>query len=421
MKKKFWGTSAVALVFILISAVALAAQLSPIQQLGEQLYFDKKLSINQNQACATCHHPSAAFADPLNRKFPYDFPVSLGSDTNLNGGRNAPTASYAAFSPVFHFDGELYIGGQFWDGRVDTLADQAEGPFRNPVEMAMPDKAAVIAAIAKQQKKYQKLFLQVWGIDISMIDTTMGDTAEVEDAYRKMALSIGEFEKTNAFRPFTSKYDYYLAGLEGLNAQELSGLALFEGKAQCNLCHPNAATILADGTIEPPLFTDFSYDNLGVPENQNPLIVNNRPDYGLGENAQVLADALANSDPVFQAVDDSGSLVYDADGLPVMVAENEAGKVKVSSLRNIARTPPYTHNGFFATLEEIVHFYNIAATWPDPPEVALNVNRDELGALGLTPQEEADLVAFLNTLTDRENKKTPKNFTLPVITSMPAN
>ena len=146
-----------------------------------------------------------------------------------------------------------------------------------------------------------------------------------------------------------------------------------------------------------------------------------RPDNGLGENAQVLADAVANGDLTFQAVDDAGDPVFDAAGLAVMVAANEAGKVKVSSLRNIARTAPYTHNGFFATLAEIVRFYNtagVAGMWA-APEVDLNVNRVELGALGLTPQEEADLVAFLKTLTDRKWKKTPANFTLPVMPNPP--
>ncbi|HSH13663.1 MAG TPA: cytochrome c peroxidase, partial [Desulfurivibrionaceae bacterium] len=308
----------------------------------------------------------------------------------LNGGRNAPTSSYAAFIPVFSWDAVegLYVGGQFWDGRADTLKDQAKGPFLNPVEMAMADEAAVIAAIAApanpNYKKYLKLFQSAYGVDLQTID--FSDSTLITTLYDRMAEAIGLFEQTTRFISFSSKYDYVLAGLTTLTPQEEAGLALFEGAAGCALCHPSQALVNADGTIVPPLFTDHTYDKLGVPKSTNPLISANPVDYGLG-----------------------GRL-----GLP-----GENGKFRVSTLRNIAMTPPYAHNGYFATLAGIVNFYNTrdVGLWP-PPEVPENVNSDELGDLGLTPQQEADLVAFLLTLTDGFAAAMPANFVLPPVTPL---
>ena len=134
-------------------------------QLGEKLYHDVNLSAEGNQSCATCHNPNptatqvvGSFIDDrapvkalTDAGWPLNIPppVSQGSDPSLFGGRNTPSSAYAAFSPAFRFDevAGLYVGGQFWDGREMSLAGQAAGPFRNPVEMAMPDKKAVVAAL----------------------------------------------------------------------------------------------------------------------------------------------------------------------------------------------------------------------------------------------------------------------------------
>jgi len=340
--------------------------------LGKLLYFDRNLSANQDQACASCHDPNAGWADPLNVRLPVQFQFSAGSFTDLFGGRNAPPAGYAMFSPPFFFDAAagLYTGGQFWDGRAATLKDQAKGPFLNPVEMAMADETAVIAALKDPANPnavdYQFYFLQLYGIDLSAIDTTPVVPPAVQvpaviTAYDKLAQAIGEFEKTEIFAPFSSKWDEVQAGNATFTPLEAQGELLFNTKAQCNLCHPG------------PLFTDFTYDNLGIPPLNGDYT---NPDLGLG----------AGDNSLVAAID-----------LPL-----QEGKFKVSSLRNIAMTPPYGHNGFFATLKEIVHFYNTAGdgTWP-APEVNVNVNRGELGNLLLTPQEEDAVVAFLKTLTDR--------------------
>jgi cytochrome c peroxidase len=278
------------------------------------------------------------------------------------------------------------------------LAEQAAGPFLNPVEMAMPDKWSVVDRLrTSDSPDYQTMFSDVYDIDLSAIKHYNAKMAPVDESdfppgvlevYDRMAKAIGEFEKTELFTKFDSKFDYYLAGLTSLESSEANGLKLFNGKAKCNLCHVSEPSLAPDGVSEiAPLFTDFTYDNLGVPQNVN--IPGQPVDEGLGARADIAA-----KDPL---------------GL-------QLGKHKVMTLRNIELTPPYAHNGVFATLEEIVHFYNTRDTLPDvcvdnndpgfgttcwpAPEVPQNVNVDELGNLKLTPAQEADVVAFLKTLSD---------------------
>jgi len=410
------GISAAFLALTFLSGAAYAG-LSAEQQLGEALYFDANLSLNANQSCASCHDPAAGFVDPRNTapdgmfpdQVPTYFPVSMGSEdgegTNggpLFGGLNSPSSAYAVYSPFFHWDGVtgFYIGGQFWNGRANSLAGQAAGPFLNPVEMAMPDKWSVVDRVRTSgAADYANMFMDVYGLDLASIppyDWTVAPVpdaqlpAGVREAYDSIAKAIGEFEKSELFNKFDSKFDYYLAGMTQLTRSEEKGMQLFNTKAKCNLCHISTPTLAPDGTTTiPPLFTDYTYDNLGLPQN---LYIPGTPiDPGLGGRQDIAAN-----DPL---------------GL-------QLGKHKVMSLRNIALTPPYGHNGVFQTLEQIVHFYNTrdqlpfcdqalgntdpgfgTTCWPEP-EVPRNVNTAELGLLRLTPQQEADIVAFLNTLTD---------------------
>lgn len=347
-------------IFLALWSSLATAGLTPEQDLGKLLYFDRYLSLNHDQSCASCHDQGAGFSDPLNLRLPELYPVSVGSNTTLVGGRNAPPSGYALYSPPFFLDPAtgLWTGGQFWDGRAATLADQAKGPFLNPVEMGMPSKAAVLAALIQPENQhapqYQKLFGRVYKIDLQRLN--LADPLAVDTAYNQLATAIGEFEKSEDFHPFSSKYDYVKAKRAVFTPAEAAGEVLFNGRGNCNLCHL------------PPLFTDFTYDNLGIPQNMNSLTKNNPVDLGLG--------AIVN-DP------------------------QQNGKFKVSSLRNIALTAPYGHNGYFASLTAIVSYYNNrdVASWP-APEVTDNLNITELGNLGLTADEEADLVAFLLTLTD---------------------
>jgi cytochrome c peroxidase len=348
--------SVAAFLTVFMVGISIAQAAPPIleQQLGKHLYFDVHLSNPVGQACASCHLPKAGFADP-----DQELPVSEGAIPGRFGGRNSPSAAYAAFSPLFGLDPKtgLYVGGQFWDGRAANLVEQAKGPFLNPVEMNNT-KEGVINAV--RNSHYAWLFKVVYGFN---------SLDNVDTAYDLVAKAIASFEQTVHFNRFTSKYDFYLKGLVKLTAKEKRGLNLFNGKGNCAACHPSTS---ADGRT-PPLFTDFTYDNLGVPPNMEfPLFSmepSPYPDLGLGKTV---------NDP------------------------NQNGKFKVMSLRNIAMTAPYSHNGYFKTLKEIVHFYNtrdIPGLWP-APDVPETVNHTELGNLGLTSQEEDDIVAFMMTLSD---------------------
>jgi len=356
-KGTIWLNMAIVAVCFIIVGVkpASANGIAPLleQQLGRLLYFDKSLSNPVGQACASCHLPTTGFADP-----DQDLPVSEGVIPGRFGTRNAPSVTYAAYSPTFYLDKDSgnYTGGQFWDGRAATLEDQAKAPFLNPVEMNNT-KEGVVKAV--RNGPYAALFKLVYGFN---------SLKDVESAYNLVAKAIAAFESIRLVSPFTSKYDYYLKGMAKLTPSEKRGLALFNGKGNCFACHPSTS---ADKKT-PPLFTDFTYDNLGVPPNPDYPYYSMKPspypDLGLGK------------------------IVNDPE---------QNGKFKVMTLRNIAKTAPYSHNGYFKTLKEIVHFYNTRDTevWP-APDVPETVNRTELGHLGLTDREEDDIVAFLETLTD---------------------
>ena len=335
------------------------------QSLGKKLFFDENLSTPVGQSCAICHAPETGFANPN-----ADYPVSQGVHKDRFGNRNDLPAAYATFSPPFHYDAEegLYVGGQFWDGRAADLAEQAKGPFINALEMANPDEKTVVEKV--RSSEYAGLFREVFG------------AAAFDDpnkAYDMIADAIGEYEKSSELNQFSSKYDLYLAGKVALTEQELRGLDLFENedRGKCAECHPNRP--LADGT--PPLFTDFTYDNLGVPKNpENPF-------YYLPKEF--------NPD---------GVNFVDLGLGGVLNKSSENGKFKVPSLRNIAKTAPYFHNGILKNLRQVVVFYNTRDVGPwAPPEVRTNVNNEELGDLGLTEQEVDDIVAFMQTLTDGYN------------------
>jgi cytochrome c peroxidase len=414
-------------------AFAKGVTLTPVEQLGRSIYFDQNLSLNRNQACATCHHPMAGFAAPNgNDRFNETGGVIEGSVPGGFGNRKPPTASYAAVSPPLYYDDVegLFIGGNFWDGRAtgwtlgNPSAEQALGPFLNPVEQALSDNACVVYRVCNGDKKdYGVSMEEVWGPEVCTIawpnktdkmceqaDVTIAlsaeDRAKVDAAYDQIGLSIAAFEASPEVNQYSSKFDAWLAGAAVLTAEEEQGRLLFEGKAQCALCHITDDQENGD----PPLFTDFTFDNLGIPINtMNP---NAFPDPGLGgflSGGGVSAEWAA-------------------------LAGDNMGKHKVSTLRNLnKRTSPhyvraYGHNAYFKSIAGIVHFYNtrdcagntcpnlavqktvcpVGATeayalefncWP-PPEVADNVNDAELGNLGLTAAEEAQLVAFLKTLDD---------------------
>ncbi len=392
MRKLTLGT--MTLILTLFTGFAWAGTQLDLEKLGHFLYKDKNLSSNKNQSCETCHHPSAGFADPDNRKYPTHFPVSEGSVPGLFGGRNAPSSAYAGFSPVFFQDpvtGECN-GGMFWDGRAtgatldDPLAEQALGPFENPVEMNMT-RDLVVATV--QASNYVHLFYKVFP------DTNFTD---INGTYNNIGFAIAAFERSSPVTRFNSVFDQFwlacqaagiavnlidsttdLASLpQGiLTTAQMQGLALFNDptKGNCAACHLTTSEFVdAQGNLYPPIFTDFSYDNLGIPTNQRvyDLAGGSPPDPGLGGRPDITD------------------------------AHLQKGKFKVPTLRNVAKSAPYGHNGYFTTLNEIVNFYNTrdVAVWP-APDVSENMNTVEIGALDLNPDEELQIVAFLHALTDK--------------------
>jgi cytochrome c peroxidase len=399
------------LIFLALSfsqTSALMASAADELLLGQLLFQDKNLSLNRNQACASCHGLSPAnsisnagsklvpgFVDLVNVKT--GNAVSSGSIVTRTGSLNAPSVGYAAYSPLFHWDAAqgLYVGGQFWNARAKNLTEQAKGPFLNPVEMAMPNAWAVVSRL-QENPRYGVLFNSAYRLNLATLPKppqgavgALTSPASVQTTYHLMAKAISTFEQSRFFNKFNSKFDYVLAGMTLFTPIERQGLNLFNAanKGNCAACHVSKAKRDEYGNIIPPLFTDFTYDNIGLPRNlkipNNPM-----PNLGLGGRPDIAK---------------------------VDIGRKELGKHKVMTLRNIAITPPYGHNGVFTSLEQVVHFYNTRDTlgrvtdnrqpgfaktgWPKP-EVANNVNARELGNLRLTAAEEAAIVAFLKTLTD---------------------
>jgi cytochrome c peroxidase len=336
--------------------------------LGKRLFFDASLSTPYGLACSNCHASTTGFSDPLHNI------VSPGAVNGLFGNRNANAIAYAMYSPPLHYSvaDSSYVGGLFWDGRVNTLEEQAEQPFLNPLEMGNKDAAAVIARL--QSSPNYRYYEQVYG--------AVGD---VNTAFSNMASAIAAFERSDTLNAFTSKFDYYLKGQVSLTAQELNGMKLFSDttKAMCSNCH----LITPDPASGKILFTDHTYENIGVPKNPD------NPYYTIPSN-----------------YNPSGAAYVDL-GLGDFI-NNPAfnGTFKVPTLRNVAISAPYFHNGFFTSLEQVVHFYNtrdsVGSGFP-APEYAATIDHTETGNQHLSPQEELDIVAFLKTLTDGYQANNP--------------
>jgi cytochrome c peroxidase len=412
-----------------------AAAPSAAAQLGDLIFNDKELSVSGRQSCATCHVARFAFAaDPTETGPDHGSPVPLGGpDMELPGFRNAPSLMYASFSPNFFFDGDGNPnGGFFRDGRAATLAAQAQQPFVTAFEMANADAAAVLVKL--RSRPYFPQFLSLYG-------QSAASDANLAIEHIGQALAAFETENTQ-FHPFTTKFDYWRRGEAQLTAQELRGLGLFNNpaKGNCAACHPSSA---ADDST-PPLFTDFSYDKLGLPR-----------------NSLIPANLDSGAPPYTPINGDDGIHIYYDLGVcgPLRAAAGKnlsglCGQFKVPTLRNIALTAPYFHNGRFATLADAVGFYVRRDTNPDQsypttsdgrvtkfddlpalyggqfvvnvndPNSSLgyvgNVNTSEIPynrILGGTPALDAgeinDVIAFLCALTDGYDPNHPAALTLP--------
>ena len=348
-----------------------ANEISQKETLGQVLFSDKNLSKNRTQSCATCHNPNAGFAD--DRENGIGKMASLGDDNKSLGDRQAPTASYAKFSPDFHFDEkkQKYIGGQFWDGRAKTLEEQAGGPPLNPIEMGMGSKKEVVDRI-KENAYYVQTFKELFGEDVFKDD---------EKAYDAMTSAIASFERSNEFSSFDSKYDRYLKGEYDLTPLEDLGKSIFfsNNNNSCASCHVLKGEDKAGET-----FTNFEFHNIGTPANKELRAKNGvkEIDKGLLSNPNVKD-----------------------------VAQN--GKHKVPTLRNVAVTAPYMHNGVFKDLKTVIEFYDkynnkdrninpeTKKPWDDA-EVKETIALKELKANALTDRKVEALVAFMKLLTDKK-------------------
>ncbi|NEV60814.1 cytochrome-c peroxidase [Thiorhodococcus minor] len=385
----------------LYSASLQGATDDALATIGKRLFFDGTLSEPAGQSCASCHAPAAGWSGP-DSALNASGAVHQGAVEGRFGNRRPPMAAYASFSPPLYFDEqeEHFVGGAFWDGRAtgwmlgDVVAEQAQGPLLNPVEHNLPDAAEVARRVCEGEVGPQ---LRAYFGELVCADPVAG--------FNAIARAIAAFERSAEMNAFSAKYDYYLKDPERypLSEQEALGLELFarEDKGNCAACHPH--TPGAQG--EPPVFTDFTYDNLGV--GRNPA----NPWYGQ-----------ASRNPQGDAWRDPGlgGFLDQVPRFAHLAAEN-LGKHKVPSLRNVDLRPSpdfvksYMHNGAHKSLEEVVHFYNTrdvkpqceTLTDPEPgsncwpaPEVEANVNTEELGDLGLTQEEEAAILAFMRTLSD---------------------
>jgi cytochrome c peroxidase len=393
MSKNIFFFTILALVISLIvlgyPAAALAEDPGPgltgIEALGKALFFDVNLSINGTQSCAACHGPQVGYTGP-------DALINLGGAVyqgalpNHFGNRKPPASAYAGASPELYFDAEkgAWFGGMFWDGRAtgwtlhDPLAEQAQGPYLNPLEQALANHQVLCVRV--RQSEYAGLFEEVWGAgSLNCAKDSIG-------VYEKIGRSVAAYERSTEVNPFSSKFDLFwnnakAAGKDvtkikcgtggmggggmgmgcpgggmdpnrwtnfrglGFNDAELQGLAVFNDRAKCSSCH----SLTPPTADSHPLFTDFGYDNIGMPK--NPL----NPFYNMPEAWNPNGGAWVDYG--------LGGFLKSAGYGPEVYAM-EMGKQKVPTLRNVDLRPSadfvkaYGHNGYFKSLQDIVKFYH---------------------------------------------------------------
>jgi cytochrome c peroxidase len=362
--------------------------------------------------------------------------------------RKPQSYGYAAFAPILHYNatqGDFY-GGNFWDMRAtgvrlsNPAAEQAQGPPVNPVEMANPDSACFVWKISQGQ--YRSLVETIWGTqsfaidwpaDIASVCAKPGpppandpypvhlsetDRGTSNSTFDHITLSIASYEASSDVSPFSSKFDASLAGNAELTEEEQQGYRLFNGKGHCNQCHLSG-TAVNGGIRQPanvaPLFTDFTSNNIGLPRNLAlPYYCESKPDqYGYVANPQGFAYTDLGVGAMLSGTNNPNPQQWGP------LAPRFNGKFQTPTVRNVDKRPrpdfvkAYMHNGYLKSLKEVVHFYNTSqdlprcaqgspgekvTCWPEP-EVSANVTH-QIGNLGLSNEEEDDIIAFLKTLTD---------------------
>ena len=439
-----------------------------VETLGQLEIFDPHLSVNSNLACSFCHDPAAGYGNGASILSIFTGGANPGSVPITNHGkypdnriakRNPQSYVYSPYFPPLQYNitqGDFY-GGNFWDARAsgyrlqNSAAEQAQGPPVDAEEMANPDLACVVYKLSLSQYKF--FFEQVWGtgsLEINWpanvatichtpkgaaslggsatpLTLSPSDRTRAQQAFDEFAQAIAAYEIGSSVSPFTSKFDGYLAGSNSLTAQELRGYELFRGKGTCNTCHLDGRSNTATGTDTGAatsvelMFTDFTYNNLGLPKNRIlPWYAESFPDqWGFTGNPLGIG-----------FIDEGVGLFLDGYyGAPPNQTWGEhlpffEGKFQTSTARNVGKVPyagfvkAYMHNGYLLSLKEVVHFYNTRDAYPGAfvngqcrpgtvekvncwptPEDPNNENMT-IGNLGLTRAEENELVAFLETLTD---------------------
>jgi cytochrome c peroxidase len=381
------------------------------ETLGELMLFDKNISPNRNQACASCHMPYVGFGPPIpsvNLTI-----VAFPGTAHFRVGKRTPQRHpYAPFFPVLQYNQVqgLFFGGNFFDSRATGYllrvpdAEQAQGPPVDTQEMGFPDTACV--AFQLSQAVYRPLFEEVWGKgsleinfphETAQICATPGgaavfggsttpiplsatDRTRANTVYDRWAQSIDAYEQSAQVSTFSSKFDAFLAGKYKLTRAEMAGFKLFDGKGNCNSCHLDGrgTTLKSNQTdtsaaaMVNPLFTCFGSANEGLPLNpRDAFYYQTKPDaygfianpYGFGYRDLGLGTFLRSgfgSGPTPNASWRQYAPTVD-------------GQMQVSSARDVAMTPPqcptteapgpyfqkaFFHNGYIKSLKQLVHFYN---------------------------------------------------------------
>jgi cytochrome c peroxidase len=330
------------------SVIPSGSPLTPsVVALGEKLFFESKLSGDGTVACATCHDPARAFTDGR--------PASIGIDGRV-GQRNAPTILNA-----------LYNKTQFWDGRVDTLEQQAALPITNPFEMGAGNVAEAIANIARDAD-YQRQFAQAFGHDVNE---------------RDLLTAIATYERT--LTSFDAPFDHFIAGDQNaISDAARRGWELFNTKARCNLCHA-----LTDNQRDVTVFTDNDFHNIGIGIIRHrvvPLAVKAERELAQGHLGDIDRAAIESEASVL------GRFL-------ITKKEADLASFKTPDLRNVLVTAPYFHDGSQETLWDAVDHYNkgdgLANPWLD----------EDIQPLALTESEIDDLVAFMASLTSPPYKE----------------
>jgi cytochrome c peroxidase len=472
------------------------------QLLGKLMNFDENISPFRNRACGFCHMPYAGFSGPI-PSVNLTMIAYPGSEEFRAGKRTAQRYTYSPFFPVLNYNQTqgLFFGGNFWDSRATGYllgspdAEQAQHPPVDTQEHALPDTACI--AFRLSTAVYRPLFETVWGAGSFNItfppnteqicDTPGGasifggsatpiplspaDRTTANNVFDHWGESLDQYEASPDVSAFSSKFDGFLKGTNTLTSDEMAGMALFDGKGNCNSCH-----IDGRGTTSPqfqpdhsktasvtPKFSCFGSANEGLPLNpRDAFYYQTTPDFfgftgnpfGFGYRDLGLGTFLRSG---FGAAPNPNSDW-------TQFAPTVDGQFQVSSARNVAMTPPqcptteaglgpnglgrpyfqkeFFHNGYIKSLKQLVHFYNTRDVyafnvtsghcppntvekvncWPVPEVNNPQIIDMTTGKLGLTDKEEDQIVAFLQTLSDGFTRPYPDSdkFTGACMTCNPA-